>query len=441
MRYLSRLFQPFITIPKNATLKNTEITCKSQKLLLECGLIRPTSSGLFAILPLARRALDKLESQIRLCIEEAGAQRVSLPSLTAASLWEKTGRLQAVGPELMKMEDRHGKKYLLAPTHEEALADLFADVGPLSYKQLPLLLYQISNKYRDEHRPKHGMLRAREFSMLDAYGAHDSMDSALQVYGTVTEAYQRLFSRLHLQVHRVSAPSGDMGGSVSHEWQLPAAAGEDQLGVCENCQHATLDSGETCTQCGKTVQNVNSIEVGHTFILGTKYSSPLQAHHTPSSGPPEPIIMSCYGIGITRLLAASLEALSSEKSLRWPKPIAPYSICIIGPKEGSREWQSHGWDAICRLHDTISHSTEYKNDIVVDDRHNLTIGKRLMMADRMGYPYIVVCGRSTQESPPKYEVYTSDAVSTTSVQLLTLDDLICFTGNGRNDQNKIKTNA
>ncbi|XP_075989519.1 prolyl-tRNA synthetase 2-like protein, mitochondrial isoform X2 [Anticarsia gemmatalis] len=341
MRYLSRIFQPVITIPKNAKIKNTEITCKSQKLLLECGLIRPTSSGLFSIMPLARRSLDKLEAHIRTCLESVGAQRMSLPCLTASSLWEKTGRLGDIGPELMKFEDRHGKKYLLAPTHEEALADLLADVGPLSYKQLPLLLYQISNKYRDEHRPKHGLLRSREFVMCDVYGAHSHVHDAAHVYQRVSTCYNQLFTRLGLNVHRVAAPSGDMGGSVSHEWQLPASAGEDTLSVCPQCQHSALEPSDTCAQCGGSTTVVNSIEVGHTFILGTKYSEPLDAHYTPSSGPTQPIVMSCYGIGITRLLAASLEALSSEKSLRWPKLIAPYTVCIIGPKAtAGQTWAS-----------------------------------------------------------------------------------------------------
>ncbi|XP_063899020.1 probable proline--tRNA ligase, mitochondrial [Helicoverpa armigera] len=428
MRYLSKVFQPVITIPKNAKIKNTEITCKSQKLLLECGLIRPSGPGMFTILPLARRALDKLEALIISSIETAGAQRMSVPSLTAASLWEKTGRLQEVGPELMRMEDRHGKKYLLAPTHEETIADLLSDVGPLSYKQLPLLLYQISNKYRDEHRPKHGLLRAREFSMLDAYGIHASEECARSCYGTVCEAYSELFRRLDLPVHKVSANPGEMGGSLSHEWQLPAAAGEDQLALCRQCERAPLS--DTCDTCGGDVLTVSSVEVGHTFILGTKYSSPLAAHYTPASGAPQPLIMSCYGIGITRLLAASIEALSSETQLRWPAPIAPYSVIIIGPKEGSREWQSHGLESINRLCDRVS----VTHDALIDDRHQLTIGKRLMMADRMGYPNIIVMGKASLENPPRYEVYSRNA---TAPRLLTDAELLAMLDGHSVQQNVI----
>ncbi|KAI8426680.1 hypothetical protein MSG28_014394 [Choristoneura fumiferana] len=226
MKFVSQLLQPLLTIPKNAKIKNTEITCKSQKLLLECGLIRPTASGLFALLPLALRAVDKLEALVRHRIEEVGGQRLSLPALTAANLWEKTGRMSE---ELLKVQDRTGRSFVLAPTHEEAIADLLADVGPLSYKQLPLLVYQISDKFRDELRPKHGVLRARSFRMLDAYGAHASHEHAVTTYHRVTDAYQKLFKDLHLKVYRVAAECGDMGGSESHEWQLPAPAGEDRV--------------------------------------------------------------------------------------------------------------------------------------------------------------------------------------------------------------------
>ncbi|XP_026333634.1 probable proline--tRNA ligase, mitochondrial [Hyposmocoma kahamanoa] len=425
MRYVSQIFQPIITIPKNAKIKNTEITCKSQKLLLECGLVRPTSSGLFTLLPLACRALDKLEALVRSCLEEVGGQRVSLPALTAEGLWEKTGRLHQVGTELLKLRDRHEKIYLLAPTHEEAIADLLADVGPLSYKQLPLLLYQISSKYRDEHRPKHGLLRAREFIMMDAYGAHADVDDATAVYNKMTRQFRRLFQRLQLPVYRVQAPSGDMGGSLSHEWQLRANAGEDALCVCSSCSHSQRDTGNaTCDECGKEMEKCNSIEVGHTFILGTKYSAPLAANFTSSSQSQGlPVVMSCYGIGITRLLAASLEALSSEKSLRWPKAIAPHSAIIIGPKEGSKEWFSFSSDKLNRLHALLS-STHALNDVLLDDRHSYTIGKRLMMADRLGYPTIIVCGRSTLESPPRFEVYHPNPDKDVSMLLMTEEELL-----------------
>ncbi|XP_028174778.1 probable proline--tRNA ligase, mitochondrial [Ostrinia furnacalis] len=416
MRYVSQIFQPVITIPKNAKIKNTEITCKSQKLLLECGLVRPTSSGLFALLPLARRALDKLETIVRQCVEAAGAQRVTLPSLTAAHLWEKTGRLEDVGSELLTVKDRHKKEYLLAPTHEEAIADLLADVGPVSYKQLPLVLYQISNKYRDEQRPKHGLLRARSFAMLDAYAAHASAECSRAVYERMTQAYSRLFERLQLPVYRVSAPTGDMGGSLSHEWQVAAAAGEDTIHVCPSCSHAAL--GEGPCKCGRETDRVSSIEVGHTFILGTKYSDPLRATFVPAAGAPQPLIMSCYGIGITRLLAASLEALSTETSMRWPRAIAPYSAVIIGPKEGSKEWQCHGEERVLDLWRRVAQT----QDTVIDDRHSLTVGKRLMMADKLGYPTIIVCGKAVLETPPRYELHC--LYQTRGPRLVTMEELL-----------------
>ncbi|KAL4711361.1 hypothetical protein ACJJTC_019202 [Scirpophaga incertulas] len=416
MKCISRLFQPLITIPKNAKIKNSEITCKSQKLLLELGLIKPTGSGLFSLLPLAKRAADKLEAVLCRHIEAVGGQRLSLPTLTASSLWEKTGRLNDVGPELITLEDRHEHKYLLAPTHEETIADLLADTA-LSYKQLPLLLYQISNKYRDELRPKHGLLRAREFLMLDAYGIHGSIECATQTYQRVTDAYSNAFKELQLPVLRVEAPTGDMGGSFSHEWQLCASAGEDVTSVCPSCSHAKLrdEDGDICETCNREMQAFNSIEVGHTFVLGTKYSAPLGAKLVPPSGAACAVVMTCFGIGVTRLLAASLEALSTDTSLRWPTTIAPYSVIIIGPKEGSNEWP-HGWERVTDVYEELSKSAAFRDDVIVDDRHHLTIGKRLMMADRVGYPLIVVCGKSA--STGKYEVYRNG-----NSQLMTLEEL------------------
>ncbi|XP_063632339.1 probable proline--tRNA ligase, mitochondrial [Cydia splendana] len=412
MRFVSQLFQPLLTIPKNAKIKNTEITCKSQKLLLECGLIRPTSPGFFALLPLARRALDKLEALVKWHIEAAGGQQVSLPALTAAGLWEKTGRITE---ELLKVQDRHGKKFVLAPTHEEAIADLLADVGPLSYKQLPLLLYQISDKYRDELRPKHGVLRARSFRMLDAYGAH-TLEQATEVYQRVGEQYRRLFDSLQLDVHKVAAPCGEMGGSESHEWQLPAAAGEDKVSVCVVCRQATVE--EQC-QCGGSTETVSSMEVGHTFILGTRYSEVLGANYVAPSGPPQPILMSCYGIGITRLLAASLEALSTDAALRWPEPIAPYRAILIGPKEGSKEWSVYNSEQMLGLFDKLSSLPGLRDDIIYDDRHSMTVGKRILMADKMGYPLVIVCGKGVLETPPRLELHSRG-----ETQLLTLGQLM-----------------
>ncbi|XP_038221127.1 probable proline--tRNA ligase, mitochondrial [Zerene cesonia] len=423
MRLLSQIFQPIITIPKGAKIKNTEITCKSQKLLLECGLIRPSSAGFFTILPLARRAIDKLEDIINKCLKDVNAQRISLPCLTSARLWESTGRLDDVGSELFTVEDRHDKRYLLAPTHEEAVADLMADVGPISYRQLPLLIYQITNKYRDELRPKHGLLRSREFQMMDLYGFHTDHTCAETTYNNVTRVYEKLFKILNLPVYRVVAPSGDMGGTLSHEWQLPAAAGEDSVAVCPSCSHASLAS-DVCTQCGKETDICNSIEVGHTFILGTKYSVPLQANCIRQGSNPAPLVMSCYGIGITRLLAAGIEALSTESCIRWPAAVAPYSAIVIGPKEGSKEWSVHGAQETQGVARCIG---DVVGDVLVDDRHALTIGKRMMMADRMGYPNIIVCGRHSVENPPRYELYANNDKSPL---LLDINELMQFLRNG-----------
>lgn len=421
MKLLSQIFQPIVSVPKNAKIKSNEITCISQKLLYECGLVRPTSHGLFTLLPLAQRVLDKLEAIVRTSIESAGAQRISLPALTSSALWETSGRLQDCGSELLKLKDRHDKKYVLSPTHEEAIAELLADVGPVSYKQLPLLLYQLSRKYRDEHRPKHGLLRAREFLMMDAYGAHASIDCVSETYIKMTEAYRQVFEKLDVNVYKVKAPSGEMGGLISHEWHVPAAAGEDIVMVCESCGKAVLgmEKSNQCV-CGGKAQVTSSIEVGHTFILGTKYSEALGANYITAQGTNSPIIMSCYGIGVSRLLASCIET-KSDGVLKWPKAIAPYSVIIIGPKEGSKEWASGGWERVQELSSHLSQIPGLEDDVIIDDRHHMTIGKRLLQAEKLGYPLVVVCGKYLQEQPPLYETRMS---SQRQDQLLTMAQLI-----------------
>ncbi|RVE43088.1 hypothetical protein evm_012262 [Chilo suppressalis] len=212
-----------------------------------------------------------------------------------------------------------------------------------------------------------------------------------------------------------------MGGSLSHEWQVCARAGEDLIEICPSCSHAAIPSqGKQCSRCGSETDTHSCIEVGHTFILGTKYSEPLKAQFTSSSGVSEPLIMSCYGIGITRLLAASLEALSTDTCLRWPRPIAPYSAIIVGPKEGSKEWLSHA-DSIEQVYHQLDSIPSLRGDVIIDDRHNMTIGKRLMMADRLGFPLAVVLGKSMYSG--QVEVYRSTPGRQFESQLMTLQQM------------------
>nr|XP_013817232.1 PREDICTED: probable proline--tRNA ligase, mitochondrial [Apteryx mantelli mantelli] len=247
-----------------------------------------------------------------------------------------------MGRELFRLADRHGKDYCLGPTHEEAVTDLVAAQTNLSYRQLPLRLYQVTRKFRDEPKPRFGLLRGREFYMKDMYTFDASEEAARHTYSLVCDAYRRVFEALGLRFVQVQADTGSIGGTMSHEFQLPADIGEDRLVLCPTGHFAanveTISAEQTtCPTCGEPLTPTRGIEVGHTFYLGTKYSSVFNATFYSAENKLQLAEMGCYGLGVTRILAAAVEVLSTEDSIRWPSLIAPYQVCFIPPKKGSKE--------------------------------------------------------------------------------------------------------
>ncbi|NXX86811.1 SYPM protein, partial [Urocolius indicus] len=414
---LSRLFQP-----RNLQAggeaggegRAGEPSCRSQRLMLQAGLIHPASPGCFHYTPPTVRAVEKL---VRLMDEEmraVGGQKLSMPSLSAAELWRASGRWDRMGPELFRLEDRHGKGYCLGPTHEEAVAELVAAQTNLSYKQLPLRLYQVTRKFRDEPKPRFGLLRSREFYMKDMYTFDASEEAARHTYELVCGAYRRLLARLRLPFLQVRAATGNIGGTTSHEFQLPADVGEDKLLLCPDGHFAanveTLSEGQTsCPTCGEKLIQSRGIEVGHTFYLGTKYSAVANAVFCSPENKARLAEMGCYGLGVTRILAASIEVLSTENSIRWPSLVAPYQLCFIPPKRGSRE-EEEGAALLERVYDDVAEALpRLADDLVLDDRTQLTIGKRLKDANKLGYPYVVIAGKRVCEDPPVFEVWDQNA--------------------------------
>lgn len=409
MNRVTKLFQPTAPIPKS--LQDSNII-KSQRMMLEQGVIRAaTSTGLYTLLPLGMRALKKLEVIVDRFMEKVGAQRLLLPTLTSDKLWKQSGRLEEAkaGSELFLLEDRHQRQYILGPTHEEAITEMLAAEIGLSYRRLPLLLYQVSNKYRDEPRPRYGLLRTREFVMKDMYSFDANAENALETYQSVTEAYNGIFQELGVKYVRVEGDSGMMGGSLSHEFHYPCESGEEQIIQCQNCHNSSnaslLESPvSSCPHCHSSdITTMHGIEVGHTFILGTRYSQPMNATFTADDNTIQPLIMGCYGLGLSRILAASVEALSLPTELRWPLSIAPYKVCIITPKHGSKEEAASGLTQ--SLYDLIECNQAFKNDVIVDDRTNLSIGRRLREAKRSGYPLIIVIGKKATQDIPRFEVF------------------------------------
>ncbi|XP_028902371.1 probable proline--tRNA ligase, mitochondrial [Ornithorhynchus anatinus] len=424
----SRLFQPQNLREDEVSgldAGGPELTCKSQRLMLQAGLIQPATPGCFHLLPFAVRALEKLVRLMDREMQAIGGQKVDMPALSSAGPWRASGRWDRMGRELFRLDDRQGHELCLGPTHEEVVTALVASRGGLSSRQLPLLLYQVTRKFRDEPKPRFGLLRAREFYMKDLYSFDASPAAARRTYKLVGAAYGRLFERLGLPVVRVQADTGHIGGSESHEFQLPAGVGEDRLALCPGCGFAA--NAETlapaagppaCPACGGPLTESKGIELGHTFYLGARYSSVFGATVAGADGRPLPAEMGCYGLGVSRILAAAVEVLSPEDCLRWPLPLAPYRVCLIPPKKGSREAGASVEALRARL---LATAPQLQGEILLDDRTQLTIGRRLKDAQKLGYPFVVVAGRKVLEDPPLYEVWCQD---TGQVRLLSEEGVV-----------------
>ncbi|XP_068142741.1 probable proline--tRNA ligase, mitochondrial [Drosophila tropicalis] len=413
MNRASRIFWPMLVKPKDAVIKQTEQLSRSQKLLTELGLIKSGSNGTYQIMPIAQRSLDKCINLVQQNMFEAGGQKITLPILTSTALWKKSGRLEGDISEFYMVRDRSGKQFLMSPTHEEAVTAMLATAAPISYRQLPLRLYQIGPKFRDELKSRFGMMRAKEFLMKDMYTFDLSQETAKETYDIITKAYNRFFQQLEVPFVKVNAETGIMGGSLSHEYHFISSVGEDTLVKCESCGYAgnaeVLHQSSNCPSCQKAdnLSRVHGVEVAHTFLLGDKYSKPLGATFLNTSGKPQSLIMGCYGIGVSRVLAASLEVLSTDQELRWPKLLAPYDVCVIGPKQGSKE-QTLAERVEYNLLEHLGHICG-SDEVLHDDRKDLTIGKRLLDGKRLGHPFIIVAGaKSVLAEDPKLELHSSD---------------------------------
>ncbi|XP_074077450.1 putative proline--tRNA ligase, mitochondrial [Macrotis lagotis] len=408
---LSRLFQPqnLREDQPAGPESGSEPTCKSQRLMLRTGLLHPAGPGCYHYLPYAVRALEKLVGVIDQEMQAIGGQKLDMPTLSSAELWRASGRWDLVGPELFRLRDRQDRDYCLGPTHEEAVTSLVASQKTLSYKQLPHLLYQVTRKFRDEPRPRFGLLRGREFYMKDMYSFDCSPEAAQQTYDLVCHAYGRVFNRLGLQFVRVQAAVGSIGGTMSHEFQLPLSIGEDTLAICASCGFTanmeTLEPQQSnCPVCRGSLTETRGVEVGHTFYLGTKYSSVFNAEFVNSQGKPSLVEMGCYGLGVSRILAAAIEVLSTEDCIRWPGLLAPYQVCLIPPKKGSREEMAVKLTET--LYDDITEALPHlRGEVLLDDRTHLTIGNRLKDANKLGYPFVVIAGKRALEQPCHFEVW------------------------------------
>jgi prolyl-tRNA synthetase len=312
-----------------------------------------------------------------------------LPALQPLELWQRSGREKDIGEVMFKFIDRRGRKVCLGPTHEETITDLVRNYVS-SYKQLPLVLYQIQTKFRDEIRPRFGLIRACEFIMKDAY-SFDSEESGLDaIYQKMYEAYIRIFKRCGLDTLTPEADSGVMGGKVSHEFMVPAKDGEDVVSVCEKCKYTKAykeGASEGCPKCQGGLEKVNTIEVGHIFKLGTKYSVSLAANFLDAKGQLRPIIMGCYGIGVSRLISAVIEQNHDKDGIIWPKELAPYDLIIVALDTTDKNIMDQALEVYKDLKETGI-------DVLLDDRDERA-GVKFKDADLLGMPLQLVIGKNS----------------------------------------------
>lgn len=362
--YTSKLFFPTLReIPADAELV-------SHQLMLRAGLIRKLASGIYSWLPLGVRILHKLEILIRNELNKIGAQEVLLPIIQPATLWEETDRWNKYGKLLLKVEDRNLRKFCFGPTHEEVITDLIRN-STNSYKQFPICLYQIQTKFRDEMRPRFGVMRAREFLMKDAYSFHLDEKCLENTYNNMYAAYCNIFNKLKLTFKAVLADNGDMGGSASHEFQVIANAGEDQIVYSETTNYAANIELATAKHSlsdeeAHALKVARGIEVGHIFKLGTRYSDSMRLKVTNNTGTETSIWMGCYGIGVSRLVAACIEQMHDEYGIIWPSIIAPFKLVIIPIGfHQSTKVQNFAID----LYNKLQSINNLTNEILLEDRN------------------------------------------------------------------------
>lgn len=534
----SRLYSPTLReLPADAVVV-------SHQYMLKAGMMRKIGNGIYSFLPLAWRSIRKVEKIIREEINKTGAQEIMMPIVQPAELWQKTGRWDVFGPEMFKLKDRNDREYCLGPTHEELVTSLI-QMDTTSYKQLPVSVYQIQNKYRDEKRPRFGLMRSREFIMKDGYTFDADEEGLDKQYKLMYDAYTRIFTRCGLTFRPVIADSGAIGGSGSHEFEVLADSGEADIVYCENCDFAAnieavdpltvkcdihndkekemvetpgqhtiemvcdflhapvaqsvkavvynvdglvvlamvrgdhevnetkiqhiynainvdmasdedlkkvgltagyispiglkrtkdfdilvdptvmemqdaccganekdkhyihvnpardftdvrvetirqIQEGDVCPHCGGKIVRCRGIEVGQVFKLGTKYSEALHATFLDNQGKSHPFVMGCYGIGVTRTVAASIEQNHDDDGIIWPVAIAPYEVVIVPANNKSEEVMA----AARKLYEDMEDS---RDEVVLDDR-NERAGIKFKDADLIGYPVRVTIGKKWQQS-------------------------------------------
>ena len=387
------------------TLKEApqEAEVVSHQLMLRAGMIRKVASGIYTWLPLGLKVLKKIENIVREEMDASGAQEVFMPMVQPKELWEETSRWEKMGPELLRIKDRHERDFCLGPTHEEVITDIIR-TNVKSYKELPLNIYQIQTKFRDEVRPRYGIMRGREFLMKDAYSFNIDEESLQETYLIMRETYKKILERIGLEYKISAADSGAIGGDSSEEFHVLADNGEDTIAVSDSSEFAinselllkegeNINSleGEPSPDGNGTIQIKKGIEVGHIFKLGKLYAKSMKANVLNAEGKASTLYMGCYGIGVSRLVAAAIEQNFDEKGIIWPHSIAPFDINIISIGHNKDQEIT---TASIKLYEEL---TKMNYSVLLDDRKD-GYGTKIKDSELIGIPLNIVIGKNYLEN-------------------------------------------
>ena len=403
--YLSRFLMP--TLKENPA----EAQIVSHRYMMRSGMIRQSSAGIYSWLPLGLRVLKKIEQIVREEQNLAGCQELLMPTIQPATIWRESGRYEDYGKEMLRITDRHEREMLYGPTNEELITEIFRG-SVRTHKDLPKLLYHIQWKFRDEVRPRFGVMRGREFLMKDTYSFDLNFDGAKKTYNKMFVAYLRTFARMGLRAIPMAADSGPIGGDMSHEFLILADTGEsevfchkdilsfdlpkDNIDYNEDFQpivdkwtelYAATDEKHNLSQeslLAEDLVSARGIEVGHIFYFGTKYSKAMNALISSPSGQEIPVEMGSYGIGISRLVAGIIEASHDDDGIIWPESVAPFDIGIINLSSGNESCDSACEDLYFRLGNAGL-------DVLYDERDERA-GVKFANMDLIGLPWQIIAG-------------------------------------------------
>ncbi|MGF0536411.1 proline--tRNA ligase [Agrobacterium sp. ES01] len=430
---LSRYFLPIL----KENPKEAEIV--SHRLMLRTGMVRQQSQGIYSWLPLGKKVLDKVNAIIREEQNRAGAIEILMPTLQSAELWQESGRYEAYGKEMLRITDRQDRPMLYGPTNEEMVTDIFRSYVK-SYKNLPLNLYHIQLKFRDEIRPRFGTMRSREFMMKDAYSFDMTMEDAVHSYNKMFAAYLRTFDRLGLRAIPMQADTGPIGGNHSHEFIILAETGESEVFSHRDFVNFDIPPADVDFDDVAGMQAIfdkwtsvyaatsemhdeaafaavpeadrlsaRGIEVGHIFYFGTKYSEPMGAKVQGPDGKEHLVHMGSYGIGPTRLVPAIIEASHDDNGIIWPESVAPFDCVVINMKTGDE-----ACDAACEK--IYAELMKAGKDVLYDDTTG-GAGAKFATADLIGVPMQIIAGpRSVANGEVELKVRKTGARETMTIE-------------------------